>query len=103
MKSIIIVALLLSSGLMAVDGEKMYKQRCQICHGEMAEKAPGASTPLAGRDATRLALEIRAYKDQGDGAGCYTKDKSSQIMDDATYAITEAHISALAEYISGLN
>ncbi len=102
MKNIIIVALLLSSALMATDGARVYKQHCLICHGENAEKTPGASRPLAGRDAARLVLEIRAYRDQSDGSGCYTKDKSNQIMEDSTYFMTEGHISALAEYISGL-
>ena len=101
-KIIIIVALLASSGLMAMDGEKVYKQHCLLCHGVNAEKTPSATAPLAGRDASSLASEIRAYRDQSDGAGCYTKNKDSQIMDDATYFITEEHISALAKYISSL-
>ena len=104
MKSIIIIAaaLLVNNSLMAMDGEKVYKQHCLLCHGVNAEKTPGATAPLAGRDASSLASEIRAYRDQGDGAGCYTKNKDSQIMDDATYFITEEHISALAKYISSL-
>ena len=103
MKNIIIVALLLGSALMAIDGAKVYEQHCLLCHGKYAEKAPGLSTPLAGRDASRLALEIKAYRDQSDGVGCYTKDKHSQVMEDSTYALTTDHIVALAKYISDLN
>ena len=101
-KIIIIAALLVSSSLMAMDGERLYKQHCLLCHGQNAEKTPGASAPLAGRDATRLVLELRAYRDQKERPGCYTKDKNSQIMDDSTYFMTEEHISALAKYISSL-
>ena len=102
MKNMIMLALLLSSALMAIDGVKVYEQHCLMCHGVSAEKAPGSSTPLAGRDATRLALEIKAYRDQSDGVGCYTKDKLNAIMEESTYALTTDHIVALAEYISSL-
>ena len=102
MKNIIIVALLIGSTLMALDGAKVYEQHCLLCHGVSAEKTPGASMSLAGRDAAKLVREIKAYRDQGDGSGCYTKDKSSQIMEDSTYALTYEHIIALAKYISGL-
>ena len=102
MRNIIIAALLVSSSLMAMDGAAQYKQRCSICHGENANKTPGSAVPLAGRDAVRLALEIRAYRDQDDVVGCYTKNKSNQIMEDSTSALTREHIIALSKYISGL-
>ena len=102
---IIITALLVSSGLMAMDGESVYKQHCLSCHGENAKKTPSAIAPLAGRDASSLASKIRAFKDQGYRGGCYyTKDRNihSMTMQESTYDLTEEHIIALAKYISSL-
>ena len=105
---IIITALFVSSGLMAMDGERVYKQHCLVCHGENAKKTPGAIAPLAGRDASSLASKIRVYRDLGDKVGCYaTTDKNSMIvhsmtMQESTYDLTEEHIIALAKYISSL-
>ena len=119
MKSIIIVALLAGGSLMAadsvkadksgsfssksVDGAAIYKQRCSTCHGEKATKSPEAKVPaLAGRDATRLALRIRAYRDQDSEVGSYTMHKSSRVMYDSTDDLSREQIVALAKYISGL-
>ena len=105
---IIIAALLVSSGLMAMDGGTVYKQHCLSCHGENAKKTPGATAPLAGRDASSLASKIRAFRDQGDSGKCYyTKDRNSMIihsmtMQESTYDLTEENIIALAKYISSL-
>ena len=117
MRNIIIATLLLSGGLMAadkvqansaggfaksIDGEAFYKQQCSNCHGDRGEKSPGTTAPLAGRDATTLALTIRAYRDQSNDIGSYTMHKSSQMMKDATVNLSNRHISALAKYISEL-
>jgi|GEM_PF-2501904 len=119
MKSIIIAALLAGSSLMAadsvkadnsgsfsskaIDGAAIYKKHCVVCHGEKAEKSPETGiAPLAGRDATRLALTIRAYRDQDKGVGTYTMHKSSRVMYDSTDDLSDRQIGILAKYISGL-
>ena len=117
MRNIIIATLLLSGGLMAadsvqtnsaggfaksIDGAAFYKQQCSNCHGDRGEKTPGKTAALAGRDATILALTIRAYRDQSNDIGSYTMHKSSQMMKDATVNLSDRHIGALAKYISSL-
>jgi cytochrome c553 len=119
MKSIIIAALLAGGSLMAADsvkadnsgsfsskevnGAALYKQSCAVCHGEKAEKSPETGVAaLAGRDATRLALTIRAYRDQDNEVGTYTMHKSSEVMKNSTVKLSDRQISALARYISGL-
>lgn len=119
MKSIIIAALLAGSSLMAadsvqanksgsfssknVDGAAIYKQRCATCHGEKATKSPETGVAaLAGMDATRLALRIRAYRDQDNEVGTYTVHKASQVMKQSTDDLSREQIVALAKYISSL-
>ncbi len=119
MKNIIIAALLASASLVAadsvkadnsgsfsstaVDGATIYKQRCSTCHGEKATKSPETKVPaLAGRDATMLALRIRAYREQDSDVGSYTMRQASQVMRDATKALSDRQIGALAKYISSL-
>jgi cytochrome c553 len=117
MRNIIIATLLLSGSLMAadsaqakstggfaesIDGAAFYKQHCSNCHGDRGEKSPERTAPLAGRDATVLALTIRAYRDQSNDIGSYTMHKSSRLMYDSTDDLSDRHISALAKYISGL-
>ena len=119
MKNIIIAALLASGSLVAadgvqannsgsfsskaVDGAALYKQGCAVCHGEKATKSPEAKVPaLAGRDATRLALRIRAYRDQDNEVGTYTMHKTSEVMKNSTVKLSDRQIGALAKYISSL-
>ena len=103
MKKTIIVLLLASMSLMAMSGEKLYKQRCASCHGDKAQESPKKGVPvLAGRDVTELALTIRAYRDQDERVGTYTMHKDSRIMYDATSSLSRDKIVALAKYISGL-
>ena len=119
MKNIIIAALLASSSLMAaesvkandsgsfssteVDGAALYKQSCAVCHGDKATKSPETGVPaLAGRDATRLALRIRAYRDQDNEVGTYTMHKTSDVMKNSTVKLSDRQIGALAKYISSL-
>jgi len=119
MKNIIIAALLASASLVAadsvkadnsgsfssksVDGAALYKQSCAVCHGEKATKSPEAKVPaLAGRDATRLALRIRAYRDQDNEVGTYTMHKTSDVMKNSTVKLSDRQIGALAKYISSL-
>ncbi len=103
MKKIIFTILLASVSLMAVSGEKLYKQRCASCHGLTATESPKSGVPaLAGRDVTELALTIRAYRDQDERVGTYTMHKDSRIMYDATSSLSRDKIVALAKYISGL-
>lgn len=105
---IIIAALLVSSSLMAMDGEKVYKKHCLSCHGENAKKTPDTTAPLAGRDASSLASKIREFRDQRDKRVCYaTADKNSVIahdmtMQESTFDLTDEQIIALAKYISSL-
>jgi len=117
MKKILITALLASVSLMAansgegkksgafssIDGAALYKQQCSLCHGEKGQKIPsGATGVLAGRDAVRLALEIRSYRDQDKGVGTYTMHKSSQVMKDETSSLSDKEVSALAKYINSM-
>jgi len=113
MKSIIIAVLLASSSLIAaesvqasksgIDGAKIYKHNCAVCHGEKAIESPKKGVPaLAGRNATRLALAIRAYRDQDENIGTYTMHKNSEIMKNQTHMLSDRQISALAIYINGL-
>ncbi len=112
MKKIILSALLASVSLMAadgaflpIDGAAHYKQHCAICHGEKGENTPrGGAVPLAGTDVVKLALEIRAYRDQGESenVGAYTMNKDSRVMYDATSGLSDKEIIALAKYISNL-
>ncbi len=114
MKKIILSALLASASLMAaesvqtnnsnaMDGAKLYKQNCAVCHGKEGKKVPkGGVDILAGKDATKLARTIRAYKDQDNEVGAYTMKKSSQVMKDATYELSREQIVAIATYLSEL-
>ncbi|MCD6190267.1 MAG: c-type cytochrome [Sulfurimonas sp.] len=103
MKKMMIVLLLASMSLMAASGEKLYKQKCAMCHGDKAQESPKEGIPsLAGRDVTELALTIRAYRDQDERVGTYTMHKDSRIMYDATSSLSRDKIVALAKYISGL-
>ncbi len=119
MKDIIIATLFASVSLVAaesvqannsgsfssseVDGAGLYKQGCAVCHGKTAEKSPEKGVAaLAGRDATRLALTIRAYRDQDNDIGTYTMHKSSEVMKNSTVKLSDRQISALAKYISSL-
>jgi len=119
MKNIIIAALLAGSSLMAadsvqanksgsfsskdIDAAAIYKQRCATCHGEKATKSPETGVAaLAGMDATRLALRIRAYRDQDNDVGSYTMHKNSRVMKDSTDDLSREQIVALAKYISSL-
>ncbi len=119
MKSIIIATLLVGGSLMAadsvkannsgsfsekgIDGAVLYEKNCAICHGKKAEKSPEAGVPpLASRDATRLALTIRAYRDQDKNIGTYTMHKSSEVMQNQTVKFSDRQIGAIAKYISGL-
>ncbi|MCK9492199.1 MAG: c-type cytochrome [Sulfurimonas sp.] len=103
MKKIVIVLLLASIGLLAADGEKLYKQRCSLCHGENAQKSPlDGVAAIAGMDVTVLALTIRAYRDQDSRVGAYTMHKSSQLMKDSTSGLTRDMIVAIAKYVSEL-
>ena len=119
MRSIIIAALLAGSSLMAadsvqanksgsfsskdIDAAAIYKQRCATCHGEKATKSPETGVAaLAGMDATRLALRIRAYRDQDNEVGSYTMHKNSRVMKDSTDDLSREQIVALAKYISAL-
>ena len=116
MKKIVFVALLATLSLVAsdstpakeagaflpIDGAALYSKSCAICHGQDAKKVPGAASVLAGRDAVRLALRIRAYRDQDTRVGTYTMHKDSRIMKDQTSKLSDKEISALARYISGL-
>ncbi|AKF25744.1 hypothetical protein YH65_10360 [Sulfurovum lithotrophicum] len=119
MKRIVIAALLAGSSLMAadtvktsdsgtfatknIDGAAIYKRQCAICHGEKGEKSPAKGiAPLAGRDATILALRIRAYRDQDNDIGTYTMHKSNEVMKFETIKLSDMQIGALAKYISSL-
>jgi len=104
MKKILLLTVLLASvSLMAASGEKLYKQKCALCHGAKAMESPKDGVPaLAGRDVTELALTIRAYRDQDSRVGTYTMHKDSRIMYDATSSLSRDKIVALAKYISAL-
>jgi cytochrome c553 len=116
MKKILLTALFVSVSLIAadsapvkklgaflpIDGAALYQKNCAICHGKDGRKVPEGASTLAGRDAVRLALRIRSYRDQYEGVGSYTLKKDSRIMYDETSKLSDKEISALAKYISGL-
>ncbi len=118
MKNIIIAVLLASGSLMAaesvqasesasastgVDGAKFYKKRCAVCHGEKGEKASlTGMTPLAGKDAGKLARKVRSYRDQEERHGAYAIYQTNEVMREATYSLSNEQISAIATYLSGL-
>ena len=93
-----------SSGkFLPIDGAELYQQHCAVCHGKDGRKVPaGASSFLAGRDAVRLALTIRSYRDQDKGIGAYTMHKSNEIMLQETTKWSDRQIGAIAKYVSGL-
>ncbi len=96
-------ASLMASEGVKVDGAKIYQQNCAVCHGEGGKKVPkGGVGILAGKDATKLARSIRAYRDQDNEVGAYTMHKSSQVMKQATDDLSREQIVALATYISAL-
>lgn len=117
MKKIIFTALLTSVSLMAsegvekkksgaflpIDGAALYMQHCSLCHGVKGEKVPaGSVAALAGVDPVKLALQIRAYRDQDKSIGAYTMHKESRVMYDETSGLSDKEISALAKYISSI-
>jgi len=115
MKNIIIAVLLASGSLIAadnvqannsvtgVDGEKFYKKRCSVCHGENGHKTPmKGMIPIASMEAGALARKVRSYRDQEERHGAYAIYEDSQVMREATYSISDQQISAIATYISGL-
>ena len=116
MKKVILSALLASVSLMAADsvpvnkdgvflpinGAALYKQHCALCHGERGEKTPQGSVAITGMVPIKLALDIRAYRDQNDRTGAYEIHKDSRIMKDATVGLTSQEIGAVAEYVHGL-
>jgi cytochrome c553 len=117
MKHMIIAALLTSASLMAsqgvetskssastgVDGKVFYEKRCSICHGKNGQKTPlRGMRPIASMDATSLARKVRAYRDQEERHGAYAIYETSGVMEEATYSISNAQISAIATYISNL-
>jgi len=109
MKRIVIAALLAGSTLMAadtpksLDGEALYQKHCATCHGKKGEKSPDNKVaPLAGRDATVLALTIRAYRDQDKNIGTFTMHKENELMKFETWKFSDVQISAIAKYISSL-
>lgn len=92
-----------SGGFVPIDGAELYQNHCSVCHGKDGRKVPtGASSALAGRDAVRLALTIRSYRDQNKDNGAYTMHKESEIMLQETAKWSDRQIGAIAKYISGL-
>ncbi len=117
MKKILLTALFASISLIAADstpvkkggvfmpadGAALYAKHCALCHGQDGRKVPDKeASVLAGRDAVRLALTIRAYRDQDVGIGAFTMHKNSQMMKEETSKLSDREIVALAKYISGL-
>ena len=86
-----------------IDGAAVYKKRCSVCHGEKGEKTPlSKMIPITGMDAGALARKVRAFRDQEERHGAYAIYEDSQVMREATYSLSDQHISAIATYISGL-
>jgi len=107
MKKIILLALFVLIGSISAEaksnGAEIYQKHCALCHGKDGKKViPGASAVLAGRDATRLALTIRSYRDQSESSGAYTMHKSSELMKLEISEWSDGQIDAIAKYLSGL-
>ena len=90
------------SGWVPIDGAKMYKQHCAVCHGEKGEKTQLGLGPIAGMDTVILALEIREYRDQEHRTEAYAMRKYSQIMKEAAQNMSRDHIVAIAKYVNSL-
>jgi len=92
-----------SDGFAPIDGAKLYQQKCSLCHGKDGKKVPeNGVAALAGRDATKLALEIRAYRDQDVLNAPYSMQKSSAVMKSETENLSDQQIGAIAKYLSNL-
>lgn len=92
-----------TGGFQPIDGAALYSQHCAMCHGANGlDSALQKSAQIAGKDAVKLALVIRAYRDQDDRDEAYTMHKTSEVMKNSTSGLSGKEIVALAKYISSL-
>ena len=98
MNKILFLYLLLNSFLFANNGETLYKQKCQNCHGESGQlSALGHSEAIMGWEETKTVMALHGYRDKDrntNGMGTYMKIKMRSFSDE--------DINALAKYISTL-
>ncbi len=98
MKYFSLFTLLFFSELIASDGEMLYKQNCQNCHGSYGQLAAlGHSEPIMGWSSTKLGEALLAYKNgmrNTNGMGTYMQIKMQMR--------SKEEIDALAKYISSL-
>lgn len=81
----------------APSGSSLYAQKCASCHGKDAEKsALNASQIIAGWKSQKTQSALNGYK-----AGTFG-GKMKAIMEGQSRPLSEAEITLIAEYISGL-
>lgn len=94
----IFVHLLCISSLFANNGEMLYKQKCQNCHGNSGQlSALGHSEAITGWSVSKVTEALYGYRDglrNTNGMGAYMKIKMHEY--------SNQDIDALAKYISSL-
>lgn len=99
MKKLIFVALFSAVGLFAADGATLYKT-CIACHGAGGDKVPPGSKAtftINSLDKNKLIEDIKGYK-----AGTLNQYGLGAQMKPFLAKLTDADITALAEYITTL-
>jgi len=110
MKRVILAALLTSAGLMAAgntpsadNGAKRYMQKCAVCHGPKADKAPITKMkPIAGMKAEKVARILVNYQNDADNNDLRISHGYSQEMVNSTVYLSQKDIDDIALYVSSL-
>ena len=84
-------------GAMADAGKKIYMQKCASCHGEMGEKrAYSVSQPLKDMTGKEMAINLRAYTNDGSYGGRF-----KIIMQTQALKVTDDDMKLIIAYIKG--
>ncbi len=98
MNKTLLFTLLLNLSLFGSDGEILYKQKCQNCHGSYGQlSALGHSEAIMGWSITKVREALFSYKNgirNTNGMGAYMNIKMKDYNDE--------DINELAKYISSL-
>ncbi len=80
------------------DTATLYKAKCAGCHGRHGEKrAVGVSAPIAGRDASLLYKQLKAYQ-----KGSLDQYRMGKLMKARVGSLGDAQLKALARYIASM-